>query len=58
MEIVNEYGSWLVVADTWERAQVIDRRTHKVVKNFTGELSEQNADRYAWDLYSASGEAW
>ncbi len=58
MEIVNEYGDYVVVANTWEHAQVVDRLTFKVLKRFSGELSEQNADRYAWDLYSASGKAW
>lgn len=62
MELISEYGNvlngtWQAVSHGWDKATVVTP-DGVVVKTFRGELSEQNADRYAWDLYAGSGEAW
>ena len=52
--VVETFGNYVVLSEDWDSARVVDSRRMKVLKRFRGELSEENASRYAYDMHIAS----
>jgi hypothetical protein len=54
MDLEQNYGSYNSYASPdGMKAVVVDWRTGKPVKRFTGETAHQDAERWAWDLHYA-----
>jgi hypothetical protein len=51
-ELTESLGIYDVYASSWDYAEVRNRNTRRTIKTFKGETAEQDASRYAWDLYT------
>lgn len=53
LELDNQYGRWAVLCDAMNGV-VYDTLTGKVVRHFKGESAHMNAERMAYDIFTAA----
>lgn len=53
LELEMQYGRWAVLTDSMNGV-VYDTLTGKTIRHFTGESAHMNADRMAYDIFTAA----